>query len=404
MSAREEWDRIRPPRASWRDRLIKTRQGRPRPILANAIVAFSEAPEWCGALSYDLFHLRTLVTGELLWPELGKVWTDVHDIRAAEWLQHEGIFVGRDIAGQAIEAVAHTHAFHPVIDYLWRCKWDKTPRLDLWSVTYLGAPDNDYVRAVSAKWMISAVARIFQPGCKADCALVLEGRQSLLKSTALKTIGAPWFADELAEFGSKDAALQLAGKWIIELAELDNVTRGEVSRIKAFMSRAVDWYRPPYAKHPIEQPRQCVFAGTVNPQEYLRDETGNRRFWPLECTQIDIPGLAAARDQLWAEARKRYQAGESWWLDNRELIEDAEEEQDARYQHDAWEKLICDYVGAKDWVTVGEILENVLHIEAGKWTQVDQNRVARCLRHMKWQRKRVRIAGTDKREWRYFAP
>jgi len=327
MSAiHDEWERVRPHPADWRDKLIKAHGGKPRPILANAIVAFSEAPEWCGTLAYDLFHLRVMFIGKPVWPELGKALTDIHDIRAAEWLQQEGIFVSPNVAGQAIEAVAREHAFHPVLDYLTRCKWDGTPRLDTWAVVYLGAPDTPYVRVVSAKWMISAVARIIQPGAKADCALVLEGKQSLLKSTALRTLGAPWFADELAEFGSKDAALQLAGKWIIELAELDNVTRGEISRVKAFMSRAVDWYRPPYAKKPIEQPRQAVFAGTVNHKEYLRDETGNRLFWPFECTKIDIPGLQAARDQLWAEATERCHAAESWWLDNAEIIEDAEDE------------------------------------------------------------------------------
>ena len=109
--------------------------------------------------------------------------------------------------------------------------------------------------------------------------------------------------------------MQLAGVWLLELAELDSMNRGEISRIKAFMSRSTDRYRPPYARRVIEQPRQCTFAGTVNHNEYLRDETGGRRFWPIACTKVDVQGLIAVRDQVWAEARERYAAGENWWLE-----------------------------------------------------------------------------------------
>jgi predicted P-loop ATPase len=131
--------------------------------------------------------------------------------------------------------------------------------------------------------MISTVARIFEPGVKADCCLILEGEQGSGKSSALRTLAAPWFTDEIAELGSKDAALQSHGVWIIELAELDSMSRADVGRIKAFMSRSVDRFRPPYGKRLIESPRQCVFAGSVNHSDYLRDETGARRFWPVEC-------------------------------------------------------------------------------------------------------------------------
>jgi len=152
--------------------------------------------------------------------------------------------------------------------------WDGTNRLDTWLTTYLGAEDSNYVRAVGARWLISAIARIYRPGAKAYCCLILEGAQGSKKSTALKTLAGPYFADELADLGTKDSVLQTQGVWIIELSELDSLSRAEVGRIKAFMSRTTDRFRPPYCKRLIESPRQCVFAGSVKHSSYLRDDSG----------------------------------------------------------------------------------------------------------------------------------
>ena len=208
-------------------------------------------------------------------------------------------------------------------------------------MTYLGAEDTPLNRAFGSRWMISAVARIMQPGAKVDHMLILEGPQGAKKSSALKVLaGAEWFTDELAEIGSKDAAQQMRGIWIIEIAELDAIGRAEVSRIKAFLTRTTDRYRPPYERYVVEVPRQCVFAGSVNPDTYLRDETGNRRFWPVRCGRIDLDALRRDRDQLWAEAVARYREGAIWWLDEPELIAEVKAEQDQRYHADAWDSRI----------------------------------------------------------------
>jgi predicted P-loop ATPase len=166
------------------------------------------------------------------------------------------------------------------------------------------------------------------------------------------------------------------------------------------MSRTTDRYRPPYARRVVEQPRQCVFAGTVNHNEYLRDETGGRRFWPVACTKVDLDGLAAARDQLWAEARDRYQAGESWWLEGGALNDAASIEQRDRYQADAWEAPVSRHIALKTSVSVGEVLAEALERRVGEWTQVDMNRVARCLRSLGWEKHRARDG--QQREWRYY--
>jgi predicted P-loop ATPase len=304
-------------RGNWQAQLILSEKKNPKPLLANAITAFRHAPEWASALAFDMFHQRTMLRAKAPWmtDDTDEAWASAHDILAADWLQHQGICVSPDVAGQAIEVVARETRYHPVLDYLDRCRWDGEPRIDQWAVKFLNAPDNPYTRAVSAKWMIGAVARVTEPGCKNDCALILEGDQGIRKSTALKALAHPWFTDEIADLGTKDAALQLAGVWVLEIAELDSMARGDVSKIKSFMSRTTDRFRPPYGRRVVEQPRQCVFAGTVNGNEYLRDETGGRRFWPISCARIDVDGLTDVRDQLWAEARDRYRADETWWLE-----------------------------------------------------------------------------------------
>ena len=255
--------------------------------------------------------------------------------------------------------------------------------------------------------------------------LILEGEQGARKSTALKILaGEDWFTDELPDLGSKDAAIHMQGVWIVEIAELDAIGRAEVSRIKAFLTRTTDRFRPPYGRHTVEIKRQCVFAGTVNPDTYLRDETGNRRFWPIRCGDIDIDALAQDRDQLWAEAVARFKYGAIWWLEDKALIKAAKKEQDKRYQSDAWDGVIDrwlsyekrpinrGYAGVDDWkeeeferleplqdVSVGEILQGALSIEPAKWTKLDQMRIGAWLKSRNWERYQCRTG--EGREWRY---
>ncbi|MGQ9652407.1 MAG: VapE domain-containing protein, partial [Phycisphaerae bacterium] len=308
---------VNPGATSWRNDLLLNLNGTVKPVLANAITALRGAPEWSGALAYNEFANCTELRKPAPWmrqgADLQEEWTPNHDVLATEWLHHQGIFVPVDVAGQAVEAVARECPFHPVRTYLKELTWDGVSRLDAWVSEYLGVDPSPYAAAVGSRWMISAVARVFEPGSKADCCLILEGEQGIRKSTALRVLAEPWFTDEIADLGSKDAALQTRGVWVIEIAELDSMSRSEVGRIKAFMSRAIDRFRPPYAKRLIASPRQCVFAGSVNHGTYLRNETGGRRFWPVECkaAMIDTDSLAAVRGQLWAEATYLYLRGQA---------------------------------------------------------------------------------------------
>lgn len=416
-------------RPAWAGRLRLDLSGTPERNEANVITALTADAAFAGALVFDEFRQEIVVGRPLPWDEHDhaspRAWSDADDVRCAEWLQHREINVAPVVVSRSVAAVARDVPVHPVRDYLRGLRWDGVPRLERWTVDHLGANDTALARAFGALWMISAVARIMRPGAKVDHMLILEGPQGARKSSALKTLaGAEWFTDELAEIGSKDAAQQMRGIWIIEIAELDAIGRAEVSRIKAFLTRTVDRYRPPYERYVVEVPRQCVFAGSVNPDTYLRDETGNRRFWPVRCGRIDLAALARDRDQLWAEAVARFDAGAIWWLDDPALIAAASAEQEARYQSDAWDDLIeawlttetrrvnRGYNGYDDWrdetvaraspladVSVGEILRDAIGLEPGRWPRSDQMRVAAFLKARGWERYRAR--STAGREWRY---
>jgi predicted P-loop ATPase len=298
-----------------------------------------------------------------------------------------------------VQTAAQDHLFHPVKTYLHGIQWDGVERLDRWLSVYLGAADTEYSRAVGSRWLISAVARIFRPGTKADCCLILEGPQGIRKSTALRTLAGEYFTDELADLGSKDAAMQTRGVWIIELSELDSLSNSDVARIKAFMSRTTDRFRPPYGMRLMESPRQCVFAGTVNHSTYLRDETGGRRFWPVTCGRIGIDELARDRDQLWAEAKVRFDTGAPCWLETAELVHMAADQQIERYDGDPWEEVIGPWLEARSSTSISEVLERCLQKPQALWTQTDKNRAARCLRSLGWERYRERQG--SRLEWRY---
>ena len=213
---------------TWGDKLLRDEKNRVMGILANAITALRSAPEWVGVLAHDEFALRITTTRETPWGRVDK-WSEHEDRLLADWLQHHGIIVSDGEAAKAAETVARDRPYHSVRSS--RCAVvGRKPRLDGWLTKYLGAHDSPLTQAFGAKWMISAVARIYRPGCKADSCLIAEGRQGACKSTAFRILGGPWFTDDVADLGSKDSALATIGVWIIELPELDAMSRPELSR------------------------------------------------------------------------------------------------------------------------------------------------------------------------------
>jgi predicted P-loop ATPase len=236
--------------------------------------------------------------------------------------------------------------------------------------------------------------------------LVLEGDQGTYKSTLLRTLAGDWFTDQIADFGSKDASLQLRGAWIIELSELDALNRSEIARVKAFLTQQTERFRVPYGRRLVSVPRQCIFAGTSNSQTWMKGETAGRRFMPVKCGSINIPAIKRDRDQLWAEAVKCNRAGTPLWLDSASILRDAEEEQRGRLIEDAWQARIEELLQQKDSVTVTEILRQ-LPLDLAKQDQIAVNRAARCLRLAGWYRYKKRLSPEERAaegkdsEWRY---
>jgi len=277
--------------------------------------------------------------------------------------------------------------------------------LDTWAVVMLGVElkSDDhaaYVYEVSRKWLISAVARALTPGCKADSVLILEGNQGLGKSSALRILaGDDWFGDALPPMSSKDASDYIRGKWIIEMAELSNINKAEVEVVKAFVSRAEERFRPAYGRNEVTYPRACVFAGSTNKSDYLRDETGNRRFWPLRCGAIDLDGLKEHRDALWAAAYHAHQANEEWWLSGKaEAV--AREEQDKRLSEDLWTDEIRKYCEGRSDISIKEVLE-VLMQTVDRVGRQEQNRVTAALASLGFEKDGRFNSGDQKGRTKY---
>ena len=378
----------------WRAKLLCNDSGKPKALFANACTVLEGVPEFAG-IALDEFTGQIIRPASLPWKASNgrKVWTDYDSLQFTVWLQHNHIECGKDTADDAVQSVAEANGFHPVRDYLNSLSWDGNSRIDNWLCEYLGVTPSNYSAAAGRCWLISAVARIFQPGCKADVALLFIGPEGRRKSTACRILGAPWFSDNVPDLGEKDAQMHVKGHWILELQELAALNKAALNTIKAWMSRSEDIYRPPYGRHVIHQARQCVFVATTNDYEPLRDTTGNRRFWPVDVNRIDTDALAEAKDQLWAEAVEMYHDGTQWWFTDDRVIAEAEVEQKERVDQHVWYDSILKWCVDREFTTVTEILDGAIGKDKPHRTHADKISVVRCLQQMEWRMVRRRING-----------
>jgi len=401
--------RKRQPEADWTAQLILDKNDRIVANLANLILILRHAPKWKGVLGYDEFSARVVIRKRPPWGEEASEapWTDHHDALARVWFQREKINPSAGDLGRAVQAAARHNPFHPVREYFDSLTWDGKPRLDTWLVTYFHVEDSAYVRAIGSRYLISAVARVYRPGCQVDHMLVLEGPQGKQKSEALRRLVTVelWFTDRLSHVAGKDAIMEIVGVLVVEIAEMDALTKATASGQKAFLTRRRDRFRPPFGKHVVNLPRQCVFAGTINPPAdgYLKDPTGARRFWPVACRDtIDCDGLEEARDQLWAEAVNRFKAGAPWWLETPELEALATTEQVARFVVDAWEGPIREWLGDRNGFLLQDVLKQVFGLAAPEdWTPAVQKRIGSILTKLGFMKHRPRTPEGG-REHRYY--
>lgn len=266
-------------------------------------------PKGCKQLIGPIWEVQDPVNGDL--------WTETKDVSLRDVLEsaeRQGGYAiklsDRDLKGAVIMA-ARENAFHPVREYLSRQRWDGKARVESLFIDYLGAPDTPYTRSIGRMFLAAAVTRVFEPGHKFDFAVILEGLQGKRKTSFIETLARHWFAELDGDFGETKGMVEvMQGAWILELPELAGFGRSDVRQIKAFISRKTDKVRLAYERRADMFPRQCVFIGSTNDDDYLRDETGGRRFWPIRCevTAIDIDRLERNVDQIWAEAYSIYLA------------------------------------------------------------------------------------------------
>lgn len=238
---------------------------------------------------------------------------------------------------EAIKIIATKNTYHPVREYLEALPvWDGKPRAETWLKRLLNAKaPEEYLKAISKKILVAMIARVYEPGCKFDTVPVLVGVQGALKSTSIRALADPWFSDAHMNIGDKDGVLAMRSVWVLELGEMSSLSRAEVNQVKEFISRATDKIREPYGRKMQSYPRQCIFIGSTNNDEFLKDDTGNRRFWPVSVGKCNVAGIKAEREQLFAEALSLYTIGEPLWLENPDAIEGAESEQNMRMEYDS---------------------------------------------------------------------
>jgi predicted P-loop ATPase len=379
-------------RGSWQQDCILSEKRKPLPILANVLIALRADPKLKDEFSFDQMLQAPVRDGKPL--------TDGHITAVREYLHHNGLpGIGKETVHEAIEFRAREHGFHPVRDYLRELKWDGVKRLATWLPAYIGTEETEYSSRVGTMFLIGMVARVCQPGCKADHMLVIEGPQGALKSTACATLAGNYFSDHLPDVTSgKDVSQHLRGKWLIEVAEMHAMNRAEASLLKSFLSRTHERYRPPYGLLEVIEPRQCIFIGTTNKDAYLRDETGGRRYWPVKASAIDVAALARNRDQLFAEAAHRYHSGEHWWPGREFEQRCIADQQASRYEGDAWEDPIGKWLESQTQVTVGQVAREALGMENDRIGTADQRRIAAVLEQLEWVRQPM--DGDGKRWWR----
>lgn len=369
-------------------------RGQPAKIAGNVVRMLKGFPR--GTPSYNEF------TDKVTWPD-GKPIEDTDSVDVQDWLMSQPdstrVRVSVESIHLALVRYAKDHIYHPVRTYLRGLQWDKEPRVERLFIRGCGAPDIPYTREAAKCFMIGAVARIMDPGCKLDSMPVLEGPIGLFKSTVPRILaGKEWFGDSLIVPGEKDGYQNLVGKWIYEWPELASLRSAkEIERVTAYLSSPSDYYRKSYGRRAEDVPRQSVFFGTTNDTNYMpsKDSGLFRRLHPIVCTVIDKSLLIDNRDQLWAEAVAMYDAGNKWWLPN--AVKDAHAElAEERHAPDPWIERIA-MLERKEH-TMGDVLA-ACGVDAGKRTVFDEKRLSPLLRKAGWTPHRVKRNGVTIRFW-----
>lgn len=387
-----------------------------KPMVHNLMLVFEHHPDWRGLIALDIFAQRIVKRRSPPWGGQPGPLTDADEIQMAAWFgrrQTFGVAVPTPVAHEAAAALAERNPYHPVREYLAGLQWDGTQRLETFFADFCNAKNDEVTQAFGRNFFISAVARVMKPGCKADLMLVLEGGQGARKSTLAEALaGSGWYVDVGTSPDTKDFFQLIQGCWLVEISEMAAFSKTDSNHIKRAISVATDKFRSPYGRNPESYPRQCIFFGTSNDSDWQRDATGGRRYMPITVSDVDIEAVRSVRDQLWAEAYARFNAGENWY----ELPEAAKEDQDERYLEDIWAEPVVRWLEGKGaanryatgvaakikCTTVFEILYRALEMDPKKADRAAQTRVGQLMRRLGWIRVQKRSGGT--RVWQYKRP
>lgn len=402
-------------KSSGREGLDTDGQGNIRPTHDNAAKLLENDPAWRGVIKYNEFAGSVEFVKRAPSPvnfALGEL-KDHHDTEITRWFERKGCYIKSHTTHAVIESHARRNSYHPVREYLEdlekRKVWDGKFRISTWLFDYCrvagGTADfpNFLASKMGRKWLISAVARVMEPGCKADCMLVLEGFTGIRKSTTAAILGGPWFTDRLEDLSGKDAPMQVRGRWIVEMKELDKILKAERNSdtaVKGFLDSREDRLRPPFGRRVEEWKRQCVFIGTTETHDWMRSDTG-RRYWPVRCegtAPFDTDKLEADRDQLWAEALEAYRNGEKWHLESGDDILQAQLEQESRKPEDIYMTEVSDATEMlytqRGHVHVEfqlmDVLQNCRTIKEGKTFDRHSPAVGRSLKTLGFEKRYVR--------------
>ena len=406
-----------PGNGDWKRLLTRNRDGKVEGSLHNLVTIIENDDRLKGLFWLNDSSNQVLMTRRTPWPGSNRSeFVDTDSCELAAWLQHPdryGMKCSDDGVLKAVIAVARRHRRHPIREYLDGLEWDGTPRVASMLVDMFGAQDCKYSRHAALCFAVGAVARVLwvdpkSPalGAKVDFMLVLEGAQGKRKSTSLSELfGQNWYVETAESPTGKDFYLLLQGCWGVEIGEMDSFGKADVTAVKVAITRRTDKFRAPYERMPSSYRRECVFVGTTNDREYLKDATGGRRFLPVRADgNVDVERIKKERDQLWAEAVKLFRDGFEFW----KMPDDAEAEQEARYISDGWEDRIDRWLrggyvddekrtpprlkfasGPVGWTTTDELLEFAIGQEPAKQTRQDQMRVALIMKRLG----RVKLAG-----------
>lgn len=403
---------------TWHESLIrKPSNNRIEDCRENVYTILVNAPQLQGLVALDEFAMMQVKRRAPPWRHEPGEWTEEDDFGLGMVLaQRFGLVIKANGAIEtAVAQAARSNKFNPVTDYLDSVQWDGVERLPTWLSTVAGVVQSPYYALIGRLILLSMVARAYRPGCQMDYAPVFEGGQGAGKSSLLRVLGGKWYKETPFKVGDKDGYLAIQGAWLYEIAELDSFNKGEVTTIKAFITNTIDDFRMPYGRRNAKYPRRTCFAATTNQDEYLKDTTGARRFWPIRCGVIDLELLAAIRDQLFAEAVTLFSEGARWHPTRDEERDLIQPEQEEREVDDVWYPRIyrfCEGISESEErtpiprlleVTTEILLTQALRIEIGKLSaaKTESTRVGNCMKRMGWTRKR---RGGGAREWYYVRP